>query len=87
MKEIKGKSILVRVSARFELARLKLSGVDCILNILEYDQSNAPLNGHHELPGGGVGGKGGSHTTTTRTFFVSRTGGNKILGPVSRKSR
>ena len=53
MKEIKGKSILVRVSARFELARLKLSGVDCILNILEYDQSNAPLNGHHELPGGG----------------------------------
>ena len=24
----------------------------CIL-IPEYDQSNAPLNGHHELPGGG----------------------------------
>ena len=59
MKEIKGKSILVRVSARFELARLKLSGVDCILNILEYDQSNAPLNGHHELPGGGGGWEGG----------------------------
>lgn len=53
MKEIKKKSILVRVSARFELARVKLSGVDCIL-LLEYDQSNAPFNGHHELPVGGL---------------------------------
>ena len=79
MKEIKGKSILVRVSARFEL-----SGVDCIF-IPEYDQSNAPLNGYHELPGGG-GGEG-SHTNTTGTFFVSLTGRIEILGPVSRKIR
>ena len=33
MKEIKGKSILVRVSARFELARDELSGDNCILHV------------------------------------------------------
>ena len=33
VKEIKGKSILVRVSARFELGRDELSGDNCILHV------------------------------------------------------
>ena len=33
MTEMKGKSILVRVSARFELAREELSGDNCILHV------------------------------------------------------
>ena len=85
MKEIKGKSILVRVSARFELATVRVIGS----RLYFYSGIRSIERTLKRIPRAtrGGGGGGGSHTNATGTFFVSLTGRIEILGPVSRKIR